>query len=337
MGRPVARVLVIHPGALGDTLLALPVLAGLKESYAPAFLELIGHPALLGVLPSRSIVDQMRSIDGPEWLQLLEDGQAIPTAAKALFATPDLAIAWMADRDGRVRATLTGLGSGRVIVQSPRLREPGHGHATERFQATLTELDRPIRLIPAPLVPTAHDVAAGRAWMAQAGFDLDRTPVVAVHPGSGSLFKCWPADEFATLMAGLQHEGAGVLVIEGPADRVPVEEVRRRLASVQVRCLANADLVTVLGVLAHCRAFVGNDSGLTHVAARLGLPTVCLFGPTDPAVWAPRGGPITVLRGESVCTCTTDEEKRQCLHRCCLAVSASRVREALLHAVFDVV
>jgi heptosyltransferase-3 len=337
MGRPVTRVLVIHPGALGDTLLALPVLAGLTQSYAPAFLELIGHPALLEVLPGRSVVDQMRPIDGPEWLQLLEGCQAIPSAAKALFAAHDLAIAWMADRDGRVRATLRDLGIGRVIVQSPRLREPGHGHATERFQATLTELDRPIRLIPAPLVPTARDVAAGRVWLAQAGFHLERAPVVAVHPGSGSLFKCWPVREFAALIEELRRDGAGVLVIEGPADRVLVEELRNRLAPVRVRCLTNADLVTVLGVLAHCRAFVGNDSGLTHVAAGLGLPTVCLFGPTDPAVWAPRGGPITVLRGDSVCMCTADEEKRQCPQRRCLAVPVSRVREALLHAVFDAV
>src|SRR5439155_23437515 len=63
MGRPMTQVLVIHPGAFGDTLLALPVLTGLKMSYAPASLELIGHPVLVELLPGRSVVDRMTSID----------------------------------------------------------------------------------------------------------------------------------------------------------------------------------------------------------------------------------------------------------------------------------
>src|SRR5207244_13537696 len=93
MGRPLTRLLVIYPGALGDTLVALPVLATLKQSYAPAVLELVGHPALLEVLPGRSAVDRMRSIEGPEFHAILGDLEAIPPAQKALLELLAIAIA----------------------------------------------------------------------------------------------------------------------------------------------------------------------------------------------------------------------------------------------------
>ena len=139
MDRPLTRLLVIYPGALGDTLVALPVLAALKQSYAPAVLELIGHPALLEVLPGRSAVDRMRSIEGPEFHALLGDLEAIPPVQQALFERFDVAIAWVPDSEGQLKRTLMKLRIPCVIVRSPGLREPGLRHAMERFRDTLSE------------------------------------------------------------------------------------------------------------------------------------------------------------------------------------------------------
>jgi len=335
MGKLVIQVLVIHPGAFGDTLLALPVLAGIKRSYAPASLELIGHPVLAELLPGRSVVDRMRSIDGPEWLALLGDFEAIPPSLKGLFNACDLAIVWVADPEDRLRSNLGRLGIRQVVVQSPRLREPGSKHAIERFRETLGELDRTIPIVPAPLVPTERDLATGLSWLRQAGLAADRVPVVAVHPGGGSLFKCWPVEQFAALVGELHREGVEVVLIEGPADGTLVEALARKVAPLRSPRLANADLATVLGVLAHCRAFMGNDSGLTHLAASLRMPTICLFGPTDPAVWAPRGDHVTMLRSMFACRCPTDEEKRRCTSRICLTIPISVVREAMQRAIFN--
>ena len=329
------QVLVIHPGAVGDTLLALPVLAGLKESYAPASLELIGHPVLVELLPGRSVVDRMTSIDAPDWLALLGDSEAIPSAVKARYDAYDLAIGWVGDQENRLKGALRELGIRQVVVQSPRLREPGTRHATARFRDTLGELDRAVPLVPALLVPTEHDLATGLAWLRQAGLEADRVPVVAVHPGSGGLFKCWPVEQVATLVGELHRDEVAVVLIEGPADGPRVAALARQVTPLRVPRLANASLATVLGVLAHCRTFLGNDSGLTHLAASLGMPTICLYGPTDPAVWAPPGAHVTVLQGSSACRCATDEEKRRCATRLCLAIPTSRVREAMRRAIFD--
>ena len=337
MDRPLTRLLVIYPGALGDTLVALPVLAALKQSYAPAVLELIGHPALLEVLPGRSAVDRMRSIEGPEFHALLGDLEAIPRAQKALFEMCDVAIAWVPDSEGQLKRTLTKLRIPCVIVRSPGLREPGPRHAMERFRDTLSELDRPIRPTPATLIPTDLDLASGRTRLIQAGLDPAVVPVVAVHPGSGSPFKCWPADRFADLIRELLRQGAGIVVLEGPADSDTGAVLTRLLAPLRVPRLTNCGLATVVRVLAHCRAFVGNDSGLTHLAAALGIPTICVWGPTDPAVWAPWGNHVLALRGDAECRCPKREDQLWCLDRVCLSIPVQRVQEALQHTVFDAV
>lgn len=337
MDRLLTRIVVIHPGALGDTLLALPVLAALKRSYRPALLGLIGHPALVKVLPGRSVVDHMRSIDGPEFHALVGEPDRMTSDLKAVFEDADIAIAWMADAEGQLSRSLSQLGIPRVIVQSPRLREPGFRHATGRYHDVVSELECSLSLLPPALRPTERDLESGQAWMARVGLQADRRPVVAVHPGSGSQSKCWPVDRFAGIIRDLLREGTDVLVLEGPADGPAVEALGRMLAPIAFPRMINEDLATVLGVLAQCRAYLGNDSGLTHLAASLDLPTVCLFGPTDPSVWAPLGDHVVVIRGEAECHCPTPADRWRCLNRACFSVPARRVWEALQNAVFDAV
>jgi ADP-heptose:LPS heptosyltransferase len=295
------RLLVIHPGALGDTLLALPVLAGLKRRHAPATLDLIGHPSLVEVLPGRSVVDRMRSIDGPEVRCLYGDRHDMPSALRAYLGRFDVAVAWLADQDGDLRHALRALGGRRVIVRSPRLRDAGDRHATDRFADTLSEWGRLHPLPAIGLTPTTADSITGAAWLAKTGIVVKETPVIAVHPGSGSSGKCWSAEWYAEAGADLLENGTAVLLIEGPADAEAVVALQQTLGSKRLPRLAGVGLTTVIGVLSQCRAFLGNDSGLTHLAAALGVPTVGVYGPTDPAIWAPRGEHVTTFRSDSGC------------------------------------
>lgn len=295
------RVLVIHPGALGDTLLALPVLAGLKQCHAQAMLDLIGHPSLVEVLPGRSVVDRMRSIDGPEVHCLYGGLHGMSSAIRAYFASFDIAVAWLADQDGSLRYALRALGIRRVIVRSPRLREAGVRHATDRFADTLAKWQGFHQLPTISLTPTATDLTTGAAWLAQAGINVKETPVIAVHPGSGSSDKCWPTGCYAEAVTNLLDNGMSVVLVEGPSDSEAVVALQQAMDPKRLPQLAGVGLTTVIGVLSHCRAFLGNDSGLTHLAAALGLPTVGVFGPTDPAVWAPRGDHVTIFRDEPGC------------------------------------
>jgi ADP-heptose:LPS heptosyltransferase len=121
--------------------------------------------------------------------------------------------------------------------------------------------------------------------------------VVAVHPGSGAHAKCWPAERFAALVGWIETVVAGsVVLIEGPADAASVSSVLSRLERTPP-VASNFPLPLQAAFFAGASLFIGNDSGLTHLAAAVHAPTIALFGPTDPAIWAPLGPHVTVVAG----------------------------------------
>jgi len=181
---------------------------------------------------------------------------------------------------------------GGPVLTWPAEPGPGRHVAAHLAGAVLDATPRTEQLplprlrLPAPLREWAGE------WMA--GQFGDSRPV-AVHPGSGGLRKCWPAERVGALIRSL---GAPVLLPWGPADDGACRQVLAVLPSAARPVVARGlPVARVAALLARCGAYVGNDSGLTHVAAALDVPTVAVFGPTDPAVWAPLGSRVRVVRG----------------------------------------
>jgi ADP-heptose:LPS heptosyltransferase len=111
---------------------------------------------------------------------------------------------------------------------------------------------------------------------------------LAVHPGSGSPSKNWPLTRF--LEAARSLSGASPwLLVAGPAEEVLVAPPGSILAR-------EWPLRVLAAVLARAGLFLGNDAGITHLAAAAGAPTLALYGPTDPALWAPVGPRVLTLR-----------------------------------------
>jgi ADP-heptose:LPS heptosyltransferase len=139
---------------------------------------------------------------------------------------------------------------------------------------------------PPPLRPRLEDDATAEPW-------LRRLPeaFLAIHPGSGSPGKNWPAARFVALAERLAT-GRRFLVIEGPADECSVAPLRLERAVIA----RDLPLRALGALLRHAGLFVGNDSGVSHLAAAFGAPTLVLFGPTNPAVWSPSGPLVWTLR-----------------------------------------
>lgn len=177
----------------------------------------------------------------------------------------------------------------RVLVHDPA-PPPGAGHASRWLARPLSSLgvrcgdEEP---------PTLRAGDVEREEAAALRRELP-SRFLAVHPGSGRVAKTWPPDRFARLVEALGADS--FLVIEGPADAAAAAPLHGRSGAVTARGLRPR----VLGaLLAGAAAFVGNDSGVTHLAAAWGAPTVALFGPTDPAVWSPVGPRVTTVRSGS--------------------------------------
>ena len=228
-------------------------------------------------------MDQLLSWESVEAAALLIDDALPPGRFREVLASFDAAIAYT-----RSGALLRGLAAvvPRVLGHDPT-PPAGEGHAS-------TWLSRPLATfgVEAPEAPAIHQPTP--AEREAAAPLLQRLPqgFLAIHPGSGSSAKNWPAERFAAMAESLSPDRPWLLV-EGPAD----DEGAGRLRTRQGVVAASGLPLRVLGtVLAAAGVYVGNDSGVSHLSAAWGAPTVALFGPTEPRVWAPVGPFVTTVR-----------------------------------------
>jgi heptosyltransferase II len=136
--------------------------------------------------------------------------------------------------------------------------------------------------LPMPeLKVTTANVAA---WRERRGLGAERRPVVALAPGAVGPSKRWPSASYAALTRRLLAEGFAVWVLGGPDEKVLATEI---VGDTDARDLTGNDLRDAILALASASAAVSNDSGLLHVAAALGTPSIGIFGPTSPWHWAP--------------------------------------------------
>ncbi|HUU68004.1 MAG TPA: glycosyltransferase family 9 protein, partial [Planctomycetota bacterium] len=126
-------------------------------------------------------------------------------------------------------------------------------------------------------------------------------PVIGVHPGSGGRLKCWPPEHFARVVRRMRDDGRQVVIFCGEADAAAVAEVERA-AGVAVPVLRELPLRELAAVLSLCGRYVGNDSGVSHLAAAAGTDCIVLFGPSDPVTWAPVGENVRVLTADVACS-----------------------------------
>jgi ADP-heptose:LPS heptosyltransferase len=285
------RALVIHPGSLGDVLLAVPALAHLRAlGLAPV---LAAAPRIAALLADTGVTAGALDLDGLG-LGPLFTGDASP-ATLAAFRDHHAVVSWMGAGDPTFRAALARLSVPVVVARSAP--PPGSGvHVADHLLATLLPLGPPPARCPeVRLAVRGTDRAWAGAWLAERG--LPEGDVVLVHPGAGNATKAWPG--FPALVRALRADGAPVVVSLGEADA----HVARELAAGELPGrLVVADRLApgqLAALAATARVFAGNDSGPTHLAALAGCPTVAVFGPTDPGVWAPRGRHVRVVRGEA--------------------------------------
>ncbi len=309
------RVVVFRPGALGDALLTFPVLAALRRAWPDAHVTLVARADALPLACAAGLCDVAYPYDLPAWggLWRADDAATTDPLLRAVVGGADTVIAWLPDPDGTVARALAALGARVAIVAPGRPSPPprrqrsqlggpaGDEHASLHLLRTLAPLG---------LGPTAQERAdpGWRAtWLRQdvlAGVaaeprDLPMMPegrVVALHPGSGGTAKCWPPERVARLALRLRVAGYSPLVIEGPSDAAPLAAIRASLADVPIAVGRDSTVMDLAHLLARCVVYAGNDSGVSHLAGQVGCPALVLFGPSDPALWAPMGSRVRVLR-----------------------------------------
>lgn len=286
------RILIFRGGALGDFILTLPALCALRNVWPEAFIELVGYPHIAELALVSGLINNIIFIDSTRMASYFVHNVVFPSKETAFIRSFDVVIAYLHDSDGVVRSNLVHAGAKQVISISPKVTS---GHAIDHWIKPLNQLW----------------IHANGAEMAQLNLPacyrdqgqrrLERMAltgkVIAIHPGSGSPDKNWPLPCFIELAHRLSDEwNAHPFFIIGEADEALDKQLRS--SDGQFPVLSGCSLLEVASVLSACHGYIGNDSGITHLAASLGIPTVALFGPTDPDVWGPRGPHVSIIRSD---------------------------------------
>ena len=276
------NILVIRGGALGDFILTLPVLAALRAGFPGNRIEVLGYPQLAALALASGVADTARNIEARPLAGFFARGGDLDPELAAYFGKFHLILRYLFDPDLIFQTNVSRVSRAGFLQGPHRPDESSDAHASEQL---LRPLER-LAVFDADPVPRIRGRAA----------DASRDGPLAVHPGSGSERKNWPESRWAALLESLaQTEGSRFLLVGGEAEGDRLERLAAGLPRGAAVVLRSRPLPEVASHLAACRGFLGHDSGITHLAAALGLPGLILWGPSRVRTWRPRCDRMEVL------------------------------------------
>jgi ADP-heptose:LPS heptosyltransferase len=285
------NILVLRGGALGDFIVTLPALGLLRQRWPNARIDLVGNASAAQLALNRRLVDYVHSQHAAKWSALYRPAP-LPEELAGWLGNFDLVISYWPDPEGELRARFPRHGTQTFLFADPL---PRRAPAAAHYCEPLSQLG----------------LGSGK-WTFPLTTHRPEGKVVALHPGSGSPAKNWPVERWAELARALRSDfGADVIVLSGEAEA----SAARALADLGTAQHARP-LEEVVSTLASASLFIGHDSGIGHLAAASGTPCLLLFGPTDPAVWAPPAPHVRVVqRGAALSAISVEEVLREVARR----------------------
>jgi len=264
---------------------------------------MMGYSHIAELAHRRFYAEAIRSFDHRHAATFFADRGPLNADLSHYFASFELIVSYLYDPDRIFEANLKRAGARRVIVTDGK--PSGNVHASVYLASWLSEVGVPPKVESPSLYPGEEDRTEARRL-----FPMLKQPTVVLHPGSGSPNKNWPIDRFCELAAWLREKGLRVIVMTGPADSEVDADFWKDARSAGCARCHWLELPVIAAILQQCVAFVGHDSGISHIAAAVGAPTVAIFGATNPAIWEPRGQTVKILkRGVSTEKVSCDEVK----------------------------
>ena len=282
------RILVIRGGAIGDFILTLPALKLLRDGFPSAHIEILGYKHIVALAEISGYADATRSIEYSALSSFFSREGELAPELMSYFGSFQQIISYLFDPDEIFATNLARCGVRNLLTGSPKIT--GREHAAR-------QLARPLERLGLYLdVPVA--IIQPNEWKSAAKMDGS---FIAIHPGSGSEAKNWPLNNFLELAEWLlaAKENWKLLLIGGEADAGQMSSLERVLPNDRIRIALNLPLPQLATMLQHCQFYIGHDSGISHLAAAVGTPSLLLFGPTDPAIWAPANPQVRIVRSEN--------------------------------------
>jgi heptosyltransferase-3 len=277
------RILVIRGGAIGDFILTLPALAALRGQFPETHIEVLGYPHIAPLAQVGGVVDRVQPIEARGLAGFFAAGGRLDPATADYFARFDIILSYLFDPD-RIFQTNVALCSRAQFIKGPhRPNERERTHATQVYLKPLERLAI-FQADPVPRLPLQRETRLSGHCL-------------ALHPGSGSERKNWAEANWVQLVTRLSTETTvQLLIVGGEAEGSRLERLAAIPPPGRIRVARHLPLTELAAKLAECAAFVGHDSGISHLAAAVGVPTFVLWGDTLEEIWRPQGQRVAVLR-----------------------------------------
>jgi ADP-heptose:LPS heptosyltransferase len=294
-----SRILVIHYGALGDIVAAFPALLKLKAAYGP--ITMVCQNDIGSLARHLDIADKWYPLESAAFASL-HSRQVRPAVKKILLSFSKIILF---SNSPCLETTLLSMTKSKIY----RIRSrPDSDEKIQVGRHILSNLAR-YKFIE----ESGKDVFSSLSSSIHGDRrDLDHHPLkIFIHPGSGSRKKCWPVSNFIKTALLLGEKGWATEFILGPAE---YDLFDRLLGEKPLNAdVHKVEALTELALLLKTGGgFIGNDSGVSHLSAFLGLPTVAVFGPSDPDVWKPMGRAVEILRPDKGCSPCFDTKTNAC-------------------------
>lgn len=281
--RRMDRILIVKLDRIGDMVNVGPVLDALRRGFPGARLDMVGHPVPLSLLDGDDRVDGTLAYRSSLYhpLPLLPPGPRSWWLLLKLLGRRYPLVVYLRGSFLFLPLALTSRLASMKFVEGE--------HVVDRYMKPVEELlgpipERDLRLHIRPEAASAAREALSRGPSGDG-------PTVAIHATASAASKSWPAERYSELADRLRDDfGARVHFLGGPADRALLEAIAGGAREPHA-CHWSLRLPEVTALIAQCDVFIGNDSGLSHIAAAVGTPEVVIWGPAPLSITYPKARP----------------------------------------------
>ena len=283
--------LLVRLGGLGDLLVALPSLNLLRKSFPELSLHLVGREAYGGLFREAGVVDDLLSEAEAKWAPLFDRSDPVPEELGRWLSKYELIMGWFHGKGGGMSGTHRRIpefaeASPKLFVYDPASRVPISRYFFDKTAEFIRGKGRPVRSFEECCrLPGGETHCRGKS--------------VVIHPGSGSPRKCWPLDRFFALIRFLQPLGFSGTVVTGEAEERLEGQIRHVSLPPGWHWRHCPPLRELAFLLRSAALYIGNDSGVTHLAAACGTNVIAIFRKEMETAWKPFGI-ATVLSADEV-------------------------------------
>ena len=294
------NLLIIHQGALGDFILIFPAIIRLKQYYE--VIDVLCQSGIGKLAKALGLVDKWYPLEAAYVASLFTN--RIDSKIKTLLSPyADIILFTLSDQlEGTIRR----------LTAVPTCHIPPRPPGYVRIHLTKFVLENLLNCRLIKKADAGVEDFPRSARRSRPGYPAR----ILLHPGAGSLRKRWPIKNFLEIEALLKDAGLEPQFILGPAEEDLVDTLPGANRTVHLL----TDLIELAALLNSAGGYIGNDSGASHLAAFLGVPSAVIFGPADPKRWKPVGRAVEIVRPELACrpcfeTETTNCDGSECLHK----------------------